>query len=96
MVSIAPNQFRIEGVVVSRKKDEQLDGFFSVHIRLDSVEQLSGPQGFLDKDLTELSVNMADTLVKGLKKGSRIKCRIRKAPGRFFLLPDSLEVGEKD
>ncbi|WP_121355245.1 hypothetical protein [Flavisolibacter nicotianae] len=94
MVSIVPNQFRIEGIVKAKEKDKQLDNFFRLLVKLENVEQLEGPGGFLDSSLKEIVINVVDTVAKTLREGMRIRCKIRKAPGRFFILPNSIQTEE--
>ena len=95
MVSIAPNQFKIEGKIVSIHKDEQLENFVSMVVQLEKVEHLQGPEQFLDSSLDELTVSVQDELASTVKEGMHISCKIRKAPGRFFIIPDSLKSETK-
>jgi hypothetical protein len=95
MVSIAPNQFRIEGTVVSIEKEAQLENFVNVSVQLEKVEHLLGPAEFLDPSTQEIDISVPDTLAISFKEGMYIECKIRKAPGHFFVIPDSLKTGEK-
>lgn len=90
MVSMIPNQFQIKGVVIAREKAPQMEAFSEILVRLEAVEHITGPANFLEQDSQEVVISMADDLADTLKKGSHIVCRIRKVPGRFFIIPDSL------
>ena len=91
MVSVAPNLFRITGRVVSKKKDTEQPEWIVVTIRLKNVEHVKGPATFLDPSEKEIDVSMADDVAAGLKEGDQIECSVRKAPGHFFVIPDSVE-----
>jgi len=96
MVSMAPNQFEIEGIVLSKQADSQLDDFTTVVVQVTKSSQLQGAGAPLDSDSKELDVSMATAVAAPLKKGAMIQCRIRRAPGHFFLIPDSLKMtGDK-
>jgi hypothetical protein len=92
MVSIAPNAFRITGEIISKKKHSSLDNFITLHIRLAKVEHLHGPENFLDTAEKEIDVSMNEKLSDSLKKGMHIQGEIRKAPGQFFVIPDSIST----
>lgn len=86
MVSMVPNLFRIEGTIVAKLKDVQLAGYVTVVIRLERIERLQGPGEFLDSSFKEIAVSVMDTEASAMKEGRHIQCKIRKAPGHFFLV----------
>jgi hypothetical protein len=94
MVSIAPNLFQIKGEVLSKKKDASLDHFFTINILLEEVEHLQGPSQFLDASQKEIEVNVPEELAARLKKGTQVQCKVRRTPGNFFIVPDSLLLNE--
>ncbi|HET7896484.1 MAG TPA: hypothetical protein VFL47_02405 [Flavisolibacter sp.] len=61
-------------------------------IRLDKVEHLQGPEDFLDPAQKEIAVSAKNATAEPLSIGKHIVCKIRKAPGRFFIIPDSIVV----
>lgn len=91
MVSIAPNQFGIEGVIVSKKKNEEMASFVTLLVRIKSIEHLQGPKAFLSDTEKEVAASVAETVATSLHVGMQIRCRIRKAPDRFFIIPDSIQ-----
>lgn len=88
MVSIAPNQFRIEGTVIAKRKNLQLAGYSAVVIRLERIERLQGPEEFLDPSSKEITISVVDADASKLDEGMHIVCKVRKAPGHFFLIPE--------
>ncbi len=90
MVSIAPNQFRIEGKVLSKQKDKTLENYSTLVVQLNKVEHLFGPEEFLRPSEKEIRISVMDTITDDLKEGTHITCKIRKAPGHFFVIPDSI------
>lgn len=91
MVSIAPNQFQIKGTVTAVRQDAALPNFVTATIRLAQVKHLQGPAAFLDSSAKEIEVSVMDTVASFFREGMHIECKIRKAPGHFFLLPDSFK-----
>lgn len=94
MVSIAPNQYKVEGVILSKEKDASLDNFSTVTVRADHIEPVEGPAHFLDPSTSEVSISVADAVAANWKEGMHLECKIRKAPGHFFVLPDSVHIRE--
>lgn len=94
MVSIAPNQFKIEGTVEKKQPDNQLENFVTVTIRLKSVEHLQGPGEFLDSSAEEIDLSVAEAIAASLHEGLFLSCRVRKAPGHFFIIPDSIKTND--
>lgn len=92
MVSIAPNQFNIEGVIIAKKKDENLSSFITLVIRIESKEHLKGPKAFLSASTKEVAASVAEPVATSLKVGTHIRCKIRKAPDHFFIIPDSIQT----
>jgi hypothetical protein len=82
MVSIAPNQ----------KKDEQLASFVTLVVRIESIEHLLGPKAFLSDSTKEVAASVAEAVATSLKVGMLIRCKIRKAPDHFFIIPDSIQT----
>lgn len=95
MVSIAPNQFQIEGIIESKKKDAALEHFVTLIVRLDKVKKLQGSGDFPAANSTEIAVSVSETVASELKEGVHLVCKIRKAPGHFFVLPNSIETKPK-
>lgn len=91
MVSIAPNQFGIEGVIIAKKKDEELASFITLVVRIKNIEHLKGPKAFLSASEKEVAASVAETVATSLNVGMQIRCRIRKAPDHFFIIPDSIQ-----
>lgn len=95
MVSIAPNQFQIEGIVESKKNDAALAQFVVLLVRLEKVEQLQGPAGIHNTLSGEIDVCINKSVASGVEEGMYLVCKIRKAPGRFFALANSIETRAK-
>lgn len=92
MVSIAPNQFQIEGKIVSKENDAVLEGFARVTVHLQKVEHLEGPEEFLPLSTNEVVIHVQHMLAADWKEGQHLICNIRKAPGHFFVLPTSIKL----
>ena len=96
MVSIAPNQFQIEGIIESKKRDAALDHFVTIIVRLKKVQKLQGADSFMNASSNEVAISVDETVASGLEKGMYLVCKIRRAPGHYFVLPDSIETRPKE
>jgi hypothetical protein len=92
MVSIAPNLFQIEGVVVSKESDSTLPDFSILIVELETVQHLQGPASFLDSSIEKITVNLQASVASRLEVGMHIQCNVRKAPQHFIAVPNSLVV----
>ena len=96
MVSIVPNQYQIEGTILSVRKDVEPDRFALLTIEVDKKKWLKGPEEWL-KDIDDpFQAYLQEESLKEhhLKKGMHLRCVVRRTPGRFFILPDSVRGEE--
>ena len=95
MVSIVPNRFKINGVLVSIENEKDLANFVTLHLQLKKIENIEGPAEFLDPSTKTLAVSVNQSLAAGLEEGMSVECEVRKAPNHFFIIPHSLKSAEK-
>ena len=99
MVSIVPNQYQIEGTILSVRKDVEPDRFALLTIEVDKKKLLKGPEEWLkDIDDTFQAYLQEESLKEHqLKKGMHLRFVVRRTPDRFFILPDSVKrISDRD
>lgn len=95
MTSIIPNRTHIQGNIQALWPSEDKAEFCVLEVLPSSITAVDNYANLLDgaaPDALQIQVTRQLQEQLHLQAGMKIACQVRKAPGRLFVIPESIEV----
>ena len=92
MVQMIENWTAVEAVVVAPPRPADLPDFDTVELRIDRADPVKGYANLLaDSAGRHLTVVVPRDRLAGLCEGAALRLSVRRAPGRIFADPDTIQ-----